>query len=62
MTPEFSPPRERVENAAMWLAQTVARAHAKGWLVDPPPEVVAAITAFREASERVSHREAEATP
>ena len=41
----------------MWLAQTAARAHAKGLLIDPPPEVVSAITAFREASERVSHRD-----
>lgn len=47
-------PVERIENMAMQLAWTVARAHAKGWLIDPPSEVVAAITAFREACERTA--------
>lgn len=35
---EYTPPVERVENAAMHLAGIVARAHAKGWF-DPPREV-----------------------
>lgn len=52
---EYTPPVERVENAAMHLAGIVARAHAKGWF-DPPREVTAAIAAYREATERVSHR------
>lgn len=53
----FTPPVERIENAAMALAHITARAHAKGWLVDLPPEVIAAIRAFREASERTSCRD-----
>lgn len=52
----FTPPIERIENAAMALAHIVARSHSKGWLVDPPPEVEAAIRAFREANERTSCR------
>ena len=49
-----TPPTERREDAALAWAWIVARAHAKGLLIDPPPEVTAQIQAFNEARERIS--------